>query len=123
MVTRYLHVHPAGRWAVLRMSGTNGRAWLTSHRLPAVWSTSRRGYLIRAGKLADVLAIAQTDGWRVTTPRDVVSPEMADLPNPKKPAAEPRLRDGNPELAAIIAELGGKCADCGRFICECEAAS
>lgn len=53
-----------GRYVIIR--GPQLRDWLRRQRIPAMYSATQRGYRLARDQVADFLAAAQEDGYKVT---------------------------------------------------------
>lgn len=41
------------------------RRWLIEHSIPGMWSPQRRGFHVRAERVADIVAMLEAEGFRV----------------------------------------------------------
>lgn len=61
--TFYLWLSDSDRYRLL--SGHGASKWLSRNGIPAMWSTTHRGYHVRAERIPDLRAMAEAEGIRV----------------------------------------------------------
>lgn len=61
----HIYAIPGERYALVRISGTEGREWFRARGIPRMWSRLQRAHQVRQEHLADIAAMARREGWHV----------------------------------------------------------
>jgi hypothetical protein len=61
----HIYAVPGERYALVRLSGVDGKAWFRDRGITTMWSRPKRAHQVRQEHLADIAAMASREGWHV----------------------------------------------------------